>query len=153
MKQDDPEEDRVKPGATGKDIKRGSSHSKARYLTRSVQWNAEEKSIELIELEGSSSCDELDSSRSIYVSNLSFNVTQKRLVQFLVNDMIMTDQKMELAVTKVKKVRFMLDAMGQSRGRAFVEFDNAESARDTAERVHRSPLQGRHVYARTMNEL
>ena len=122
-----------------------------RSLTRAVRWNEALKNIELVALDAGSS-DEINPARSLFVSNLSLSVTHTRLVQFLVNDMIMSDKKMELAVRRVKKVRFLLDAAGQSRGRAFVEFDHVESALETADRVHRTVLQDRFVFVRLMNK-
>jgi hypothetical protein len=126
-----------------------SRDSTSRFLTKSVHWNAEEKNIEFLEL----TSNEIDPIRSIFISNLAFSVSHKRLVQFLVNDMIMSDKKMELSVMKVKKIRFLLDSVGQSGGRAFVEFEHAFNAQEMVESVDRTTLQDRVVYARMMNEL
>lgn len=121
----------------------------SRFLTRHVRWNAEEKALELVDLDEDSS--NINPARSIYVSNLAFSVTHKRLAQFLVDDLIMSDRRMELAVLKVKRIRFMLDAVGQSKGRAFVEFDHELSAMEAVQRVDRTELQGRRVFARMMS--
>lgn len=116
-----------------------------------VLWNTEEKLVDTVPSEEGDQG--VDPARSMYVSNLDFSVSHKRLVQFIVNDMIMSDKKMEESVRKVKKVQFLVDTTGQSRGRAFVEFENAGDAQEAVHRIHGTPLRGRFVFARKMNTM
>ena len=130
----------------------GVRETQSLHSTKLVRWDPEDRSVELVATPAGGE-EELAPERSVYVSNLAFDVSIRRLVQFLALDLILSDSKMQAMVGRVQKVRLLLSATGRSRGRAFVQFETARDAQEAVARIHSTPLRGREVYARLMNDL